>query len=478
MSLSASYKKWDALEFIWDRPPRWKQRDIHEKREVRKQLIAHLKAQIACNNVLLPRITDISNTLSDPAPSVPATVFFNSYVERLEKNPSRDCPPGNNPDRLQETYDGMILSLLNQVGENARVKVKEANTLEAERDEKLAKYLASGMAEHVKRLKETIDQDVTKLASEEAEQKKHITSEDVHEGFSNKYVPPPPEPKPIPHTKIDNKSKGKKTTTEFEVLNPKASSAAPAEEEEPEDDVLPDLTPSLEAFSKIPVRAYQKSFEFIQQHRDVFAPGASDALLVAAFRAQSTGKSTYAKQCVHQSLLLQYCDKLGKDGVSVFFRKMISSDPRAENVFVNDMEGTYKHLVERVNATLKDQAEESGKEQIQLVPENPNQSISFNVPDGPPPEELVLEGAEVEHLDVEEVRKALQFRWDVFEGFPVDLQEALKEGTLEAVNKVLGDMDVETAEGIVERLDMAGILSFAEGGIRDETDKGKATSSS
>lgn len=288
----------------------------------------------------------------------------------------------------------------------------------------------------------------------------------------------------MPHSKIDKGEKTKKTmTTEYEVLNPKAAAASSSkpdttsmsDEDEDEDESLPELTPSLDAFSKIPVRAYEKSFEFIQSHRDVVVPDASDALLVAAFRAQSAGKATYAKQCVHQSLLLQYCDKLGKDGVRVFFKKMIAGDPRAESVFVNDMEGTYQHLVERVNISIKEQAESSGKEQIQLVPENPNQTISFNVPDGPPPEELVLEGPETENLDVEEVRKALQFRWDVFQAFPEDFQEALKKGELDAVNKVLGDMDVEMAESVVQQLDMAGILSFAEGGIRDETNKGKGT---
>ncbi|KAG5353215.1 hypothetical protein C0989_009396 [Termitomyces sp. Mn162] len=491
MSLSASYKKWDKLELSDDSDIeghpnvdkksliRWKQRDIHEKRELRKHTIIQLKAEIACNSVLLPRIIDIANTLADPAPPVPPTVYFNSYVERLEKNPSRDCPPGNNPDKTEQTYDGMLLALLRKVGDDARVKVKEANTIESERDEKVAKNLASGMAEHVTKLKETIDNDTAKLAAEEKEQKKHITSEDLHDGFESKYVPPPPEPKPIPHAKFDQgKENTKTTTTEYEILNPKAvATPTPVdkdEDEDEEDETLPDLTPSLEAFSKIPVRAYEKSFEFIQSHRDVIVPGASDALLVAAFRAQSAGKHKYAKQCVHQSLLLQYCEKLGKDGVRVFFRKMVSGDPRAENVFVSDMEGTYRHLVERVNVSLKEQAEASGKEQIQLVPENPEQSISFNVPDGPPPENLVLEGPQTEGLDVEEVRKALQFRWDVFEGFPPDLQDALKQGTLEAVNTVLGDMDVATAESIVKQLDMAGILSFAEGGIRDETDKAKA----
>ena len=86
-------------------------------------------------------------------------------------------------------------------------------------------------------------------------------------------------------------------------------------------DELPELTPSLEGFSRISVRGYEESWEYIKAHRDVYVPGASDALLVAAFRAQSDGDSKWALQCVHQSLLLQYCDKLGKDGPSMFFRK-------------------------------------------------------------------------------------------------------------------------------------------------------------
>ena len=84
---------------------------------------------------------------------------------------------------------------------------------------------------------------------------------------------------------------------------------------------MPELTPSLEAFSKLPLGAYEQSFRFIQAHPDVVVSGASDALLVASFRAEGDGKPKYAKQCVHQSLLLQYCEKLGGDGVRVFFNK-------------------------------------------------------------------------------------------------------------------------------------------------------------
>lgn len=113
------------------------------------------------------------------------------------------------------------------------------------------------------------------------------------------------------------------------MLNPGASPSASAPQPSTEPDIasdeeetqLPELTPTLEGFSQIPMQQYQKSWEYIQNHRDVYVEGASDALLVAAFTAEGEGKKKYAKQCVHQSLLLQYCEKLGTDGPRMFFKK-------------------------------------------------------------------------------------------------------------------------------------------------------------
>lgn len=153
---------------------------------------------------------------------------------------------------------------------------------------------------------------------------------------------------------------------------------------------------------------------------------------------------------------------------------MISGGKQAEKVFTDDVEATYAHLVNRVKISKEEEEASAGREQIQLVPESADQTISFNVPDGPPPENLVLEGPGTEGLDIEEVRKALQLRWEVFDGFSEELQAALTDGSLDAVNKVLGDMEVPEAEAVVQQLDMAGILSFAEGGVRDETAKGRA----
>jgi cell division cycle protein 37 len=149
---------------------------------------------------------------------------------------------------------------------------------------------------------------------------------------------------------------------------------------------------------------------------------------------------------------------------------MVQGGQSAQAIFRKDVEDTYQHIVKRVEIAKAEEAEAAtAGEQIQLVAENPDTVISFNVPDGPPPEHLELEGPGTEDMDVEEVRKALQMRWDLFCGLPENLQEALKTGELAAVNKVLGNMPVNEAENAVKALDLGGILSFAEGGVRDET---------
>ncbi|TBU61928.1 Cdc37 N terminal kinase binding-domain-containing protein [Dichomitus squalens] len=477
-----NYSKWDNLELSDDSDieghpnvdhrslVRWKQRAIHEQREERKLRIAQLKADIGVNEVLRPRLAAIAQDVDSQGPP-----HFSSLVERFKTNPAPDKPPTNAPD--QKTYDEMLLALMLQVWEEAKKKGVEKD------DPKLGQALVEGLKTHLVRIDEHQEKLRKELAKEEAEMHKKITSEDIHEGFDSKYVPPKPAPPPVKNAIQD---KPKKTVTEFETLNPRgvasapstssseaSSSKAPARDDDPEADELPELTPSLEGFSRIPVRAYEQSWEFIKAHRDVYVPGASDALLVAAFRAQSDGNAKGALQCVHQSLLLQYCEKLGKDGPSMFFRKMTSGDPRATAVFEKDVQDTYAHLVERVRISKAEEAAASG-EQIQLVPENPDTQIGFNVPDGPPPEHLELEGPGFENVSVEDVRKALQMQWDVFSAFDERLQKALRSQSLDEVNKVLGSMKVEDAEEVVRLLDVSGILNFSESGVRDETGRGEA----
>lgn len=105
-------------------------------------------------------------------------------------------------------------------------------------------------------------------------------------------------------------------------------------------------------------------------------------------------------------------------------------------------------------------------------------TINFSVPDGPPPAELVLDES-IKDLDVEEVRQALQTRWEMFEAFPGDLKKALQENSLDKVNKVLAKMEVAEAEEIVRLLSTSGIMDVADGGeVRDMTGRDAEAASS
>lgn len=160
-----------------------KQRQIHEQREQRKVNIARLQAQIDCNNVLLPRIKEFAAALSSESAPL---AYFNSHVEQLQQNPSKDCPPGNDSSRIEQTYDGMLINLYRQVVEDCKNKVPSASVPPSERDENLGQAITAGMQFHCIRLKETIDDDAKELEEEIKEQKKHITSDDLHDGFSSK----------------------------------------------------------------------------------------------------------------------------------------------------------------------------------------------------------------------------------------------------------------------------------------------------
>lgn len=132
-----------------------------------------------------------------------------------------------------------------------------------------------------------------------------------------------------------------------------------------------------------------------------------------------------AKRCVHQSLLVSYCRQLGRDGVGLFFQKyvpvnfsflswktrqkliirMIAKNPKSITMFNEDFARTYNRIATRTVEILAEEKEagEGEAEQIQLVAEDPNVKIGFNLPDGPPPADLRIEGEGSEQMDIEQV---------------------------------------------------------------------------
>jgi len=75
------------------------------------------------------------------------------------------------------------------VTEKARQRAQESGVVgNVEKQERLEKELQAEMKMHVKQLGETIENDQKELDLEEAERKKKITMEDMHEGFDSKVI--------------------------------------------------------------------------------------------------------------------------------------------------------------------------------------------------------------------------------------------------------------------------------------------------
>lgn len=125
-------------------------------------------------------------------------------------------------------------------------------------------------------------------------------------------------PKPLP------KKKEKSTEKVVETLNPNAKlkdfgvqDGNVADDEEDEEDI--EMSPEAAAFSRL--RGFEESYKYLQNHKEIINEKTSDSILGNAFTAQLKGDEGYAKNCVIQSLMIQYAGQLGKDGLNIFFSR-------------------------------------------------------------------------------------------------------------------------------------------------------------
>ncbi|KAM0791142.1 hypothetical protein ACM66B_005628 [Microbotryomycetes sp. NB124-2] len=471
-----NYNKWDKLELSDDSDIevhpnvdkksmiRWKQRDIHEKREMRKLKLHHLDQETKMNNELLTRMQSLHESMSDEG-----VKFVQREVSRL-RTVVPDFQTKQFKDGEQPSQDHMVLSLLSQVWD----AVDKDGKGDSGKGERLVKELET----HIERLKQR-QKDIVKEKQElEAEQKKYITMDDLHTGFESKtMISSKPTAQPVAST-----SKPKTTTTtketQIETLNSPgvqaAQAVAAARDSDSDDEEVPELSPAAIKFSNLPSLDFRSAYDFISDNPSLLAEETTDALLVEAFSVAMKGKDRRARECVEKGLMLQYCRHLGQDGVALFFKRMTASDPKALKVFLDDVAQTSERIIQRARVVAKEKEAEpsssgEAREQIQLVASDPSTVITFEVPDGPPPENLEITGEGSEELDPELVKQFLQRRWDIFQNFSKPLKKALEDKSLDKVNKVLGKMEVPEAEEVVRLLQESGILSFAQNDIVDAT---------
>jgi cell division cycle protein 37 len=475
---------------------RAKQAQIHQQRAQRKHQIITLKYERIINDGLMLRIDRLLTALKSHKASTQSAdeLVFQALIESAG-DPKEDRPPPppegvHQNVKEQPTYSRMMAALVDQVK-------KEVDESKAE--DRFEGYI-QGITGHKTKVEGLQGELLIKLAELEKEESRHITSENIHEGFSYsnvcftseifiilsgtdliliqvaKHVD---EPKPsASKSKVELLNTPGLSRPPLTSTNTGQSEGADADiEDGPDPDNLGDesddenLRPTElgKKFGKIQIGDYRSSLQFISQNPSIVAERESDGLLVEAFDAQMDGHGKYAKQCVHQALLIQYCRQLGKDGVGLFFKRITTKDHAANKMFQDDVNNTYAKIKERAGVLAqqkKDDLERGGEEQIQLHAVDPGTEITITIP--PPIPTSLADGSTVPPPTEEEIQAR-----QIFESFPPGLQKALESGKLDEVNRVLGKMSVEEAEEVVGQLGEAGMLNLEEKVIDATTEEGK-----
>ena len=319
------YSKWDALELSDDSDIevhpnvdkrsfiRAKQAQIHQQRDQRRHEIKTLKYERIINDGLLSRIDKLLEALKkhEDSSASPDEFIFTTIME-FASNPAEDQAP-TPPEGVythepeQPKFSQMMSSLVDQV----KKEIGDS------KPDNLFKAYIQGVTGHLEKIQGLQKELLEKLAQLEKEEGSKITSDKLHEGFNQSHV-----------AKADEKKKtaAKSKESSVELLNPGAGSSAAKTDDEGDDDDPADIeiSPLAKKFAQLKPGDYKAYLQFISAHPEIVAEKETDGLLVEAFNSQLKGQDAYARQCVHQGLLLQYCRSLGRDGIQLFFTRYVN----------------------------------------------------------------------------------------------------------------------------------------------------------
>jgi len=362
-------------------------------------------------------------------------------------------PEGVHTNQELPSYSKMMGTLVDQVK-------SEIDKSKAEGSERYAQFVKE-VKEHqdkVNGLQKDLNADLTQQEKLEAGK---ITSESIHEGFNSSYIAKPTPAAPASSVQPELLNPGHKSKADGGLTS---GAEADIEDGGSDDDADIEASATAKRFAKISLGDYSSSLEFIGRNSSILSERETDGLLVEAFNSQSNAQGQksqedYARQCVHQALLLQYCRQLGKDGVGLFFKRIQTPGHQARKLFLDDVNTTYARIRSRTAELAREHDADgsSDKEQIQLHAVDPNTQINIVTP--PPADQCTT--------DDERAAR------EIFDSFPPGLQRALASESLDEVNKVLGKMSVDEAEQVVEQLGNGGMLSLEEGVIDATTEEGQ-----
>lgn len=478
------YSKWDKIELSDDSDIevhpnvdkksfiKWKQRDIHEKRQQRNLEIKSILLQLTMYTKLNKRVdyileqvptselTDTKKVMSVLDAEFDAAEKFD--YEKLKQEKGESMRKGLkdltfDAEEIENTppYNEMIEDLLVQVKEDHKDAAADGSALE--------RYLK----EHRAKIDDLLLKQAIKLDDLIYQKSLLISSDDYHTGFDRSFLnKEKEEEEALAKSTAAPQSTQKKTTTTTttETLNSlllelsgKSHTAVPSDvskettKAKTEDELFDELEvrPETAEFAKIPYKNLEKSAEFLIRHPSICTENQKDSLIMTAFDFQFEGDTNGARQVIYQSLLLQYVSQLAgpkanKDqtirAVKLFFSKLKDSGLPANQAFLQDVENTVSHIKQRCEVLLLEQeANGDGEEAlIQLKALDESTELLVNTPE---------EGTQDHEIFVTKLSP--------------EMQAAIQTGSLDAVNKVFALMKVEEAEKVLEVFQECNVIGIS-----------------
>lgn len=457
------YSKWDKIELSDDSDIevhpnvdkrsfiRWKQRDIHEKRQQRNLEIKSILVQLTMYAKLNERVDYLMKRLTKEE-WLDEGLVGKKLGEQFDKNEKFDYEAlkrakGNSLRKgLQdlhfdkEEFDNMVP--YNEMIEDLVTQAKEDHPELVLQAEKFVEHIK----EHRNKIDDILSKQTGKLDELLQQKSSLISTEDVHTGFDRSFMNRDKEESLLKSNVAPKKEK----ESTMELIN---SPNAQENKAEGGRDILDELTvlPETAKFGEIPISDLQGSAEYMMRNTNICTEQQKDALIMTAFDHQLQGKLDLAKRIIHQSLLLQYVAQLvgpkpNKDqtirAIKLFFTKINDSSSPARVAFEQDVENTFNHIKGRCEVIKQEQAtknegSEEEEAQIQLKELDENTELQVNIPEKGTAEHSIFSTK-----------------------LSPEMQQAINSKSLNQINEVLGKMKVPEAEEVLAIFQECGIISI------------------
>lgn len=457
------YSKWDKIELSDDSDIevhpnvdknsfiKWKQRDIHEKRQQRNIEIKSLLIQLTMYAKLNERVDFLLANLPEPdlLDDSKVMTLLNKHFDPAEKFDYEklilekgDTLRKGLKDLQFEPEETQNTPAYNEMIEDLFVQVKEDHPEAATDANKLISYIK----EHRTKIDDVLLKLTIKLDDLLYQKSLLISSDDYHTGFDRSFLnkttdeEEPEKPKPAATTEV--------VQTVETINSPQGKKSEELTDQELYDQL--EVKPATAEFAKIKYTDLEKSAEFLIKHPAICTENQKDSLIMTAFDYQLEGDEASAKQVIYQSLLLQYIAQLAGPNaksdqkiraIKLFFSKLKDPNVPASQAFAQDVDNTVNHIRNRckiLKSERQESADDQGEALIQLKSLDESTTLEVNYPE---------EGTKEHEIFVLKLSP--------------EMQVAVLSGSLEEVNKVFAQMKVEDAEAVLEIFQECNVIGIS-----------------